>query len=110
MFGSAIAVTGSPDGGMQPATAGSTATRTAKSLERYFVIHLIALEAGRGFAGAHSFAATAATFTAAAAVQHHQGPVEILQHHFGGIFLGAVLVGPLAGLKLAFQIDLGALA
>ena len=46
---------------------------------------------------------------AAARVEHGQRGVEALQHHLGRIFLDAVLVGVLAGLELALEIDLGAL-
>src|SRR3546814_11072794 len=35
---------------------------------------------------------------------------EALQHHLGGVLLDAVLVGPLAGLQGALDVDLGALA
>src|SRR5689334_25023978 len=84
---------------------------TAAKLERNLVIHLVALEAGRRFAGAAAAAATtaAAAFTAAA-IQHGQFAAEILQHHLGGVFLLPVLVGPFAGLKLALDINLGTLA
>src|SRR6185312_15507603 len=105
MSGSAIEAAGKPDEPAQPANI-STSGISAR-LERYLVIHLVALETGRGLARAPS---AAATLTAIAAIQHGQFAAEILQHHFGGVFLGAVLVGPFAGLKLAFDIDLGALA
>src|SRR5690242_19651958 len=74
--------------------------------ERNLVIHLVALEAGRSLAGA---AGTAAAVTALG-IQHGQLAAEILQHDLGRVFLGAVLVGPFAGLELALDIDLGALA
>src|SRR4030095_8648328 len=101
-----MAVAGAPDEPAQTQTANRTKMR-AKALEGDFVIHLVTLEAGRRLARAASAAALAA---AIAAIQHGQFAPEILQHHFGRIFLGTVLVGPFAGLKLAFDIDLGALA
>src|SRR6185369_6780984 len=50
-----------------------------------------------------------ATGRAAAAVEHGQLAAELLQHDFGGVFLGAGLVGPFAGLQGALDIDLAAL-
>src|SRR5688572_6380142 len=80
------------------------------TLERNLVIHLVALEVGRRFIGAASAAAKAAlaATAAAAAVQHHHRAVEAVEHDLGGIFFGAVLVGPFAGLQRAFQVNLGA--
>ena len=46
---------------------------------------------------------------AAAGIEHGERRVEALQHHFGGVFLDAVLVGVFAGLQLALEIDFGAL-
>src|SRR4051812_32777181 len=104
----AIAVAGAPEEDAQPATA--RRMKRAASLEGDFVIHLVALEAGRRLAGAAAAAAKSAAFTAAAAaIQHRQLAAEILQHHFGRVFLGAVLVRPFAGLQLALNINLGAL-
>src|ERR1700729_506387 len=106
-----MAVAGAPDEVAQPAV--SKARKSAAKLERNLVIHLVALETGRGLAGAGACtkAAAATALTAAAAsIQHGELTTEILQHHFGGIFFRSVLVGPFAGLQLAFDIDLGALA
>ena len=50
-----------------------------------------------------------AAAAAAAAVEHGQLAAEFLQHDFGGVFLGAGLVGPFAGLQRALDIDLAAL-
>src|ERR1700754_4363751 len=49
------------------------------------------------------------TTAATAAVKHGENRVEALQHHFGGVFLHAALVGPFAGLQLTLDIHLGAL-
>src|SRR6266700_686804 len=51
---------------------------------------------------------TAAT-AARTAVEHGQRRVEALQHHCGGVFLDAALVGPFAGLQRALDVHLGAL-
>src|SRR5438270_10642975 len=103
MPGSGIAVAGAPEEWAQPASIRQT-ERAAK-LEWNLVIHLVALETGRSLAGATGAATTTAAFTAAA-IQHGQFAAEILQHHFGGVFLLAVLVRPFAGLELALDIDL----
>src|SRR5258708_6460647 len=50
-----------------------------------------------------------AATAAAAAIEHGQRGVEVLQHHFGGVFLDACLIGPFARLQLALDINLGAL-
>src|SRR5206468_7542996 len=52
----------------------------------------------------------AATATAVAAVEQHQFTAEALKHDLGGIAVVTRLVGPFAGLDLAFEIDLRALA
>src|SRR5262249_57414289 len=44
----------------------------------------------------------------AAAVEHGERRVEALQHHLGRVALDVVLVGPLARLQLALEIDLRA--
>src|SRR2546423_6886547 len=49
--------------------------------------------------------AAAATSTART-VEHGERRVEALQHHFGRIFLDPLLVGPLACLQLAFEVNL----
>src|SRR5580765_9074997 len=105
MSGCAIAVAGWPEEPAQPETPNKIPSKTG--LERNLVIQFVTLEAGRRFARA-----TATTTLAAAipAIQHGQFATEILQHHFRGVFLGAIFVGPFAGLQLAFDIDLGALA
>src|SRR5262245_21586635 len=86
--------------------------------ERDLVVHVVALAAARHgglalarrrtaeIAAALVLAHAAAT---AAAVEHGQRRVEALQHHLGRVALDVVLVGPLAGLQLALEIDLGAL-
>src|SRR4051812_11688668 len=104
----AMAVAGAPEEWAHPASIRQRCS--AAKLEGDLVIHLVALEAGRRLAGAAATAAakSAALTAAATAIQHGQFAAEILQHHFGGIFLGAVLVGPFAGLELALDIDLGA--
>src|SRR3954463_4189347 len=104
MPGSGIAVAGAPEEWAQPASIRQT-ERAAK-LERNLVIHLVALETGWSLAGATGAATTTTAAFTAAAVQHGQFAAEILQHHFGGVFLLAVLVGPFAGLELALDIDL----
>ena len=53
--------------------------------------------------------AETAAAAAAAAIEHGQGRIEALQHHLGRVFLDAGLVGPFAGLQLAFDVNLGAL-
>src|SRR5882724_11235304 len=72
--GCAIAVAGAPDEAAHPQTSNRIGIKTR--LERNLVIHLVALEAGRGLAGA----ARAAALAAAAAVQHGQFAAEILQY------------------------------
>jgi len=52
----------------------------------------------------------APAFAAAATVEHGQLAAEALQHDLRAVAVLAVLVGPLPGLKLALDIDLGALA
>jgi hypothetical protein len=47
---------------------------------------------------------------AAAAVEQDELAAEALKHDLGRIAVGARLVGPFAGLDLALEIDLGALA
>src|SRR5262245_30874125 len=86
--------------------------------ERDLVVHVVALAAARHgglalarrrtaeIAAALVLAHAAAT---AAAVEHGERRVEALQHHLGRVALDVVLVGPLAGLQLALEIDLGAL-
>src|SRR3546814_5425552 len=44
------------------------------------------------------------------AIEQHQFAAELLQHDLGAELLRTGLVGPLAGLDLAFEIDLRALA
>src|ERR1700754_4649768 len=107
MRGSGMAVAGAPEEWAHAASIRQT--ESAGKLEWNLVIHLVALEAGRRLAGAAAAAATTATFTAAP-IQHGQFAAEILQHHLGGVFLLPVLVRPFAGLELALDIDLGALA
>src|SRR3546814_1396972 len=53
--------------------------------------------------------AATTTATATAVEQHHFAP-EALQHDLGRILVLALLVGPFAGLELAFQIDLRSFA
>src|SRR5213076_3000408 len=78
--------------------------------ERNLVVHVVALETLRYLHAAAAARAGAAATAFAARIQHLQFAAEILQHHLGrGPFL-AVLVGELAGLQLALQIDLGAFA
>src|SRR5262249_58337575 len=54
--------------------------------------------------------ATAGITATAAAVEHGECTAEARNHDFGRVALLAALVGPLAGRKLAFDIDLRALA
>src|SRR3569833_2257533 len=106
MAGSAMREAGCPEDAAQPASAKVRIAR--RILEGDFVIHLVALEAGRGLAGAAAAATKAAATTAAfaaLAVQHGEFAAEILQHHLGGVFLGPVLVGPFAGLQATLDID-----
>ena len=78
--------------------------------ERDVVIHVAVAGAGRGRTAGRGAGRTGraeiaagvireASAPAAAAIQHGQGGVKPLQHHFGGVFLGAALVGPFAGLQ-----------
>src|SRR5262249_16939279 len=46
---------------------------------------------------------------AAGAVEQRQLAAEVLQHHLGGVALDPLLVGPLAGLQRALEVDLRAL-
>src|ERR1700704_486178 len=62
-----------------------------------------AAEIAAGFLGAKAASARAA------ALEHGQVRVESLQHHFGGVFFDAALVGPFAGLQLAFEVNFCAL-
>src|SRR3954465_13951916 len=89
--------------------------------ERNLIIEIAALAAparhrglpfARGRARRAEVAAlgvVAATSAAARAIEHGQRRVEPLQHHFGRVFLHALLVGPFARLQRAFQVNLGAL-
>src|SRR5215831_18796489 len=109
MAGSAMCAAGAPEDVAQPAA--SKESERAAKLEGNLVIHFVALETRRCLACAAPAAKAAAALTApVAAIQHGQFTTEILQHDFGGVFLRAVLVSPFAGLELAFDIDLGALA
>src|SRR5690606_35180158 len=102
-------------------------SRRSAALERDVVVHATGLE-GRGVglrtASATAFAAPCRRAGEAAAalaiagivatavttaVEHGEVGVEALQHHFGGILVHPVLVLPLAGLQLAFDVNLRAL-
>src|ERR1700760_3208896 len=61
-------------------------------------------EVAAGIVGPETAAATAG-----ATIEHGEVRIESLQHHLGRIFFGAALVGPFAGLQLAFNVNLGAL-
>src|SRR4051812_17121312 len=89
--------------------------------ERDVVIHVAVASAGcdrpprrgRGWTARAEIAAgiigaEIATATAAA-IQHRKSGVETLQHDLGRVFVRAALVGPFAGLQLAFNINLGTL-
>src|SRR5262245_22464670 len=83
--------------------------------ERDLVVHVAALAAAtgqrrlalRGRAARTEIVARVhlAAAAAAAGVEHCERRVEALQHHLGGIFLDAVLVGVLAGLQLTLEIN-----
>src|SRR4029077_1553601 len=62
-------------------------------------------------AGAHVIgrAAADAGASASATVGHGEVAPETLQHHLGGVFLGARIVRPFAGLERALDIELRAL-
>src|SRR5712671_6853013 len=91
--------------------------RDVSRSERDLVVHVLALAGahhGRlAFARRREFAARSALIrtrpgAAAATIQHGEGRIEALQHHLGAVALDIVLVGPLAGLQLAFEVSLGA--
>src|SRR5205807_706188 len=89
--------------------------------ERYLVIQIAALAAParhrrlprgrprRAEVARIVVAELAAAAPATRAVEHGERRVEALQHDLGGVFLDALLVGPLARLQLAFKVNLGAL-
>src|SRR5690606_10194581 len=87
--------------------------------ERDFVVHVVALAAAghrrlalarnAGRAKVAALARIASTAATSAAVEHGQRRTEALEHHFGGVFLHAVLVGVFPSLKLALDINLRAL-
>src|ERR1700738_4995715 len=93
------------------------------TLERDIVVHVAATPPGGGHRASRRSARRAArseittrivrskiaAATAGSAVEHGQGRVEILQHHFGRVFFHAALIGPFAGLQLAFDVNLGTL-
>src|SRR5687767_10717309 len=95
------------------------ATGRCRQSKRYVVVQ-VAVEGGlgprlgtAGAAAAEAAAAVAGIVEAAATlalVEQHQLAAEALQHHLGRIFVGARLVLPFAGLELALEIDLRALA
>src|SRR5689334_2358723 len=65
-----------------------------------------------GFARAREATAArgAGAFTITAAIEHGEVRVEPLQHDFGRVLVLAGLILPLAGLQLAFDVNLGPLA
>src|ERR1700733_9804806 len=69
-------------------------------LERNLVVHFVAFKAGWRLARTARSRRRAAVATAVE--KHHLTP-EALQHNFGRIAFRSVLVGPFAGLQLAFQ-------
>src|SRR3954447_22953940 len=87
--------------------------------ERDVVIHVAVASAGcdrpsrrgRGWTARAEIAAgiIGAETATAAAIQHRKSGVETLQHDLGRVFVRAALVGPFAGLQLAFNINLGTL-
>src|SRR5262249_49019428 len=89
-------------------------------LERDVVVHVAVATAGGRYRATRHGAAdaeiaarlireTSARTSATAAVEHGEVGVEALQHDFGGVLLGARLVGPFARLQLALDVNLGAL-
>src|SRR5260221_6185691 len=82
------------------ATAAAAAT-TAAGATAAITAAAIAI-AGIRFAGGHAAALTATA-------EHGELAAIFLQHDFGRVFLGTALIGPFAGLQLAFDVDCGAL-
>src|SRR6185437_5971566 len=122
---SSVSATGRPrspaeTGSYQLAVAATLqATRLVQS-ERNIIIHVAVAGAGGGDRAARRTRRSTGAEVAsgivganpaatAAAIQHGQVRVEALQHHFGRVFFGAALVGPFAGLQLAFNVNLGTL-
>src|SRR5262245_50221036 len=99
------------------ATRPAQPTRRAdrKCLERNLVVEVVAgaghggLALARGRAGGAEVGRAAVVALAAGAIQHCELRIEALQHDLGGVALLALLIGPFAGLQLAFQINLRAL-
>src|SRR5262249_3023228 len=101
----------------------SRKTQRLLTSERDLIIHVGALAAtprsghgrlalarsGGAEVAAIVVADVAVAATAAGAVEHGEGRIEALQHDLGRVALDIVLVGPLAGLQRALEIDLRAL-
>src|SRR3954470_1668806 len=93
---------------------------TGDSSERDLIIEIAALAAAARHGGlarcrpgraeiarlvAAEIAAAAVAAAAACTVEHGQRRIEALQHDFGGVFFDPRLVGPLARLQLAFEVN-----